>query len=355
VTAASGPACILCIEDELTLLADLQEELSAAGYRVLAASSAPQALALLSEHRPDLVLCDVMLGGDPKLDGYSIHQHIRQHRSDLATTPFIFLTALGHRSNLLQARREGIDDCLIKPVDYDMLLATISSRLAQVARLRSHRRRANDSLLGRMQEVFAQLPGAVILCDPQGRLHYANHMAHTLSQEQDLWRANAQGQLSWPSLSSASLQQLQRCFLDIASAESGARRVQALDLRLGGESVLVSMLKLDAGDDDLEQAASESLLALFICSAQSRPLPDLESLRLLFGLTRTEARVALLLAKGLRTEEVAGELGVSNSTVAFHLRNLFSKTGVTRQTDIVALVLAAGWSIPDISRTAGAE
>ena len=57
--------------------------------------------------------------------------------------------------------------------------------------------------------------------------------------------------------------------------------------------------------------------------------------------------MALLLAQGRRSEEVACELGVSSTTVAFHLRNLFSKTGVTRQSDLVALILSTGWAIPD--------
>ena len=48
-----------------------------------------------------LVLCDVMLGDDDEPDGYFVHQHIRQQRPDLAATPFIFLTALGQRDDLL--------------------------------------------------------------------------------------------------------------------------------------------------------------------------------------------------------------------------------------------------------------
>ena len=51
--------CILCIEDETTLLADVDEELTAAGYRVISATSAEQALALLDAQHPDLILCDV--------------------------------------------------------------------------------------------------------------------------------------------------------------------------------------------------------------------------------------------------------------------------------------------------------
>lgn len=336
-------ACILCVEDERILLADLIEELTAAGYQVLAAASAEEALAQIDTQKPDLVLCDIMLGDDASRDGYFVHQYLREKRPDLAATPFIFLTALGHRSQQLQAKREGIDDYLVKPVDYDMLLASVRARLDLVERVRAARRSPHEAVVGQLQRVFAQLPGAVLLCDQDGEMLYANPRAQ-VHREQGLWLCRGR-RLVWPDANALSRQAVQDCFDELCALPPGGRRVIALASRSGGEQVLISLLRLDLAGDD----PREALLALFICSAQSRPLPDLEALRLMFGLTPAEARVALLLAQGRRSEEVAQALGVSASTVAFHVRNLFGKTGVARQTDIVALVLAAGWSIPDMS------
>lgn len=333
--------CILCIEDEQTLLSDLQEELTGAGYRVVTAGDAQQALKLLSDTKPDLVLCDVMLGDD-EVDGFAIHQYMREHCAELETTPFILLTALGQRSNVLKAKLEGIDDYLVKPVDYDMLLAALRGRLSQVSRLHNYQRRAQDVLLGRLTHVFGQLPGAVLLCTLDGRLLYANPVAESLGG----WSKDKQQRLLWPLASKASARQLQEQMQAMVNVASGERRMHLLEAKGGAEGLLVSLLRLDGAAPD------DPAIAVFICSAQSRPLPDLESLRLLFGLTQTEAKVALLLGKGLRSEEVAAELRVSANTVAFHLRNVFSKTGVARQTDIVALVLAAGWSIPDLTGAA---
>jgi DNA-binding CsgD family transcriptional regulator len=42
----------------------------------------------------------------------------------------------------------------------------------------------------------------------------------------------------------------------------------------------------------------------------------------------------------MRPADAAAELGVSQTTIAFHMRNLFQKTGTNRQTDLVALILA---------------
>src|SRR5690606_36893279 len=68
------------------------------------------------------------------------------------------------------------------------------------------------------------------------------------------------------------------------------------------------------------------------------PLPD-DVLANLFGLTPAEAHVATLLAQGRRTDQIAGTLEISPTTVAFHIRNLLGKTHTNRQADLIALLL----------------
>ena len=337
---------LLCVEDELTLLEDLREELCAAGYEVRTAASIAQAKVCLDQYTPDLLLCDVMLGGDEDADGYALYHYIRRHRPDLSAMPFIFLTALGERGDLLQAKRLGVDDYLVKPVDYDLLLATLSARLQQVARLQNTRRSGRDELAERMRSMLSPLPGAVLLCDGDGHLLYANHRAQNMLQEQALWRVDQAGRVIWPHAQTESVQLLRRNFQQM-SAESGEqRRVQSLEMNNSADNALLSLLKFDCAQGSSEPA--QQLFALFICNAQSRPVPEEKLLRMLFGLTPTEARVARLLALGQRTEDISQGLSISATTVAFHLRNLFQKTGVARQSDLVALVLAAGWTLPSL-------
>jgi len=59
----------------------------------------------------------------------------------------------------------------------------------------------------------------------------------------------------------------------------------------------------------------------------------------LFGFTPTEAGLAMLLANGLTLDEASEQLGVSRNTTRTHLRAVFAKTGVTRQTGLVRLIL----------------
>jgi len=67
--------------------------------------------------------------------------------------------------------------------------------------------------------------------------------------------------------------------------------------------------------------------------------PSHEVVRRLFGLTRMEAALALLLAEGLTLDEAAEKLNVRRNTARTHLRSIFCKTGVTRQTMLVRMLL----------------
>lgn len=125
-------ATILCIEDEPMLLEDLQEELEDEGYRVLTAENGLRAVALLKTEVPDLILCDMMM---PRMDGPATLEHVRTEHPEFVNVPFLFLTAKATRDDIIAGKRMGVDDYLTKPVDYDLLLATIETRLAQVRRI----------------------------------------------------------------------------------------------------------------------------------------------------------------------------------------------------------------------------
>lgn len=129
----SEKARILCVEDEDMLLQDLKEELEDENYEVLTAKDGQAALAILKEEKPDLIISDMMM---PKLDGPGLLTHLRQNRPSLNDVPFIFLTAKATRDDLVAGKRLGVDDYLTKPVDYDLLLATVEASLGQVTRVK---------------------------------------------------------------------------------------------------------------------------------------------------------------------------------------------------------------------------
>lgn len=80
-------------------------------------------------------------------------------------------------------------------------------------------------------------------------------------------------------------------------------------------------------------------VAIFIGDPQQRRVAPDEVLAELFGFTPAESSLALLLANGLTLDEASDELGVTRNTAKSHLSSVFSKTGLTRQTKLIQLIL----------------
>lgn len=129
-------AAILCIEDETDIRELLDEELSSAGYEVVSARNGSEALEKLTSFVPDIIVSDISM---PEMDGYELLESVRSQYPQLADAPFLFLTAFSSREEELKARTQGVDDFISKPVDFDLLLSVLASRLEQVARMRNLR------------------------------------------------------------------------------------------------------------------------------------------------------------------------------------------------------------------------
>jgi len=123
---------ILCVEDEVGLRSDIVEELQDAGYETLESDNGEEGLKTILEDRPDLVLCDITM---PGMSGHQLLTTLRENHPQFSTVPFLFLSALADRNDIVVGKDLGADDYLTKPVDYDILLATVRSRLEQVERM----------------------------------------------------------------------------------------------------------------------------------------------------------------------------------------------------------------------------
>lgn len=114
---------ILIVEDEPRVVRLVSEVLGAAGYQVIAASNAKQAMELVAIEQPNLVLLDIMLPDD--LDGYQICQRLREFSS----VPIIMLTAKALDADKLRGFDAGADDYLTKPFNAKELLARVKAVL----------------------------------------------------------------------------------------------------------------------------------------------------------------------------------------------------------------------------------
>lgn len=209
LTSQEVQPIILCVEDEEELRRDIADELTEAGYVVIEACNGKDALELLRTIRPDLILCDISM---PGLGGYGVLEAVQAKGPDFADIPFVFLSALAAPMQMAEGKRLGADDYLVKPIDYDLLVATVQARVRQILRLRSS------------QPVFGE--------------------------------------------------------------------------------------RIEEG-----------------------------TLSIAFGLTPSEARVAIALTEGKTLAQTALDFGISRTTVAYHMRNIFQKTSTNRQAELVAQLL----------------
>ena len=100
-------------------------------------------------------------------------------------------------------------------------------------------------------------------------------------------------------------------------------------------SVLVRVIPAGVWSD----AWSRPKIAIFLRDPDQRSQGSIEVVQRLFDLTHAEALLALLLANGLTLDEAAEQLNIRRNTARAHLRAIFSKTYVTRQTKLVRLIL----------------
>lgn len=332
---------ILCVEDEADLRADLCEELEAAGYVVFQASDGREALAMLKASRPDLVVCDITM---PNMSGLDLLAHVRAE-PELIDLPFIFLTALADRRDIIAGKAAGVDDYLTKPIDYDLLLITVAARLDQVQRVKGAAMRqqgdsgfARSALLG-ANEALNRVAVGIFLLDAERRVIFRNRRAEELIEEADGLTLSHEGLLRGEKPQQT---QALRGILDaaITRATEGVRTATeavALTRNSGRRALFAVACPLGHGP----ARPGEPVVGLFVTDPERRYNGAAEAVAQLYGLSPAETRLALALSRGLRLDEIADEFGISRNTVSYTMKNLFRKTETDRQADLISLFIAS--------------
>jgi len=122
---ADHPARILIVDDERSNRRLLEVMLAPEGYVLLNAATGDEALALVAQQPPDLILLDIMM---PEMDGYQVADQLK---GNVATKdiPVIMLTALDDRNARRLGLGAGAEDFLSKPVDRVELCARVKNLL----------------------------------------------------------------------------------------------------------------------------------------------------------------------------------------------------------------------------------
>ena len=153
---------ILVVDDESSMRKNITDILLPEGYKIFEAKDGKEALDILSDVKPNIVLLDINL---PQMNGIAALKEIKKDHKDL---PIIIFTAYGTSERAIEAMKSGAFDYLEKPFELDELkliikrAAEYSDLLGEVKQLRTQVSNINlfskdDQLIGRspkMQEIF---------------------------------------------------------------------------------------------------------------------------------------------------------------------------------------------------------
>ena len=114
---------ILVIEDDISILRGLKDNLEYEGYAVITETNGTKGLQIALKKKPDLILLDIML---PGINGYEICRKVKKEKPEL---PVIMITARGSEMDKVSGLDIGADDYITKPFSIPELLARIRAVL----------------------------------------------------------------------------------------------------------------------------------------------------------------------------------------------------------------------------------
>jgi two-component system sensor kinase len=133
---------ILVVEDHKLLLQAIRDLLESQGYEVYLALNGVEALDIMQDVTPDLILSDIMM---PQMDGYTFYEKVRENPK-WVRIPFIFLTARGQHEDIKRGKALGVEDYLTKPFDTEEVAIAVRSRLERADAIQQATEREFDEL-----------------------------------------------------------------------------------------------------------------------------------------------------------------------------------------------------------------
>ena len=195
-----------------------------------------------------------------------------------------------------------------------------------------------ESLGGMFSSAIGRLSVGVIVLDASGRVFDQNLMARAMLASGDGLKLVSGALEAFYPTDNRALQSLIRgAFARFGSGEPALVDAVSIARPSGQLSLGVVIEVLPPGE--LAAGRGKPVAVLYVRDPGSPTLADAGVIRQLFNLTPTETAVALKLADGASLEAAAEELNIRRNTARAHLRSIFSKTGVRRQTELVRIML----------------
>lgn len=288
-----GKFIVLVVDDSPDSLGMINTALNDVGMAVLVALNGQQALNILNQVTPDVILLDALM---PVMDGFECARRIRQ-TSPL--TPIIFMTGLCEEEDIVHAFDAGGTDYIVKPIRPQELLA----------RIRQHTNHAN--MLASARQALDSAKQHVFCVDDQGNILWSTPGAQKLI---DQYERNCRPE-------NQHMGKQLRSWLP--------NGVAGHDLALPMEHEILTVHYFKSASNN------EILLKIQSPNADIDPALLEESLQI----TRREAEVLLWIAHGKTNREIAEILELSPRTVNKHLEQMYPKIGADNRTAAASIAI----------------
>ena len=242
---------ILIVEDSPTQAAQLTYLLEQHHYQIVAAESGAQALAVLREQRPILVITDIVM---PQMSGYELCQHIKA-AADTEDIPVILLTSLSRPEDVLEGLACGAESFITKPYSEDYLLTNIKQVLANSTIRKTERVRIGVEILFAGKKRFITADQHQMLSLLISTYEAAVHRNKELVQTQDELRSLNE---RLEDLVDARTAALSKEILERRKAEERVRHVNSVIRAIRNVNQLITK---ERDRDRLMQGACENLVS----------------------------------------------------------------------------------------------
>ena len=316
----TGKPSIIFVDDESHVLEALSRNLATEYFRwdLTFCDSPERALELFRSQPFNVVVVDMMM---PGLNGIELVVKMKQVSP---RSTYIMLTGVSDMGVAVEAiNRAEIFRFFPKPCPKPLLVEGIAAALDDQSKA--------QSLLGSSPERIAldSLAVGVLVLDIKAHVLFMNSVAAHLCAAADGLYVGADRILRLAAIvGTAQLHDL----------------IRGTAVGDGGGTILIERPKLGTSlSATVSRApnsqAMDAQVSVYLRDPLSKSIPGAEQLSTLFGLTPAEARIAHSLVLGCSLEEAAAVSGIAVGTARNYLKRVFLKTGATRQSDVVRMIL----------------
>jgi DNA-binding CsgD family transcriptional regulator len=195
-----------------------------------------------------------------------------------------------------------------------------------------------------LTEALDRIPRGILIIDESRRVLFSNTSGSSILSNGDGIFVNRRGSIS--ARNNADHKRLKASLAGVFGSRGGGDGwASTIRLQQGSGKKPLELLISRCMKGDCDQFGTGEKAIIFVTDPESRRVSLAGVLCELYGLTRSEARVASLAVDGMSLHEIADELFISENTVRTHMKRIYAKTDTRRQSELARLVLSGPASL----------